>query len=115
MRVRSQHNRPVMHGGMGGTVAMTNQVHPHAFGEPRDAPARSLLLLRTWVVWRARQYGWVDARSSRKHHNDEQEALVERAVRALDEPCRLLGNKTATAYLLGIAPDMVARLRAAPR
>ena len=91
---------------------MTKQVHPRDFDEPRDAPVRSLLLLRTWAVWRARQDGWADARSSRKHHIDEQEALVKRAVRALDEPCRLLGNKDANTIFKQIAPDMVARLLA---
>ena len=113
VRVRRQYNRPVMHGGMGGgTATMTKLIHPREFGEPRDAPVRSLLLLRTWAVWRARQDGWADARSSRKHQTDEQEASVERAVRALDEPCRLLGNEDANVVFQPIAPDMASRLLA---
>ena len=111
VRIRKQYNRPVLQGGMG-MAAMSKLVNPCDFGETRDAPVRSLLLLRAWAVWRARQDGWADARSCRKHHVDEQEALIERAVRALGEPCRLLGNNKANLALEAVAPSMAARLRA---
>ena len=56
VRVRSLHNSPVLQGGMG-SATMTKQLHPRDFDEPRDAPVRTLLLLRSWAVWRAREYG----------------------------------------------------------
>ena len=43
VRIRGQYNVPADLGGMGGSRAtMTKLVHPFEFGEPRDAPVRSL-------------------------------------------------------------------------
>ena len=112
VRIRRKYNRPMSQGGMGGTVAMSKQIMPCNYGETRDAPVRSLLLLRAWAVWRARQDGWADARSCRKHSIGYQERLVERAVRALDEPCRLLGDKRANRAFQELAPDMALRFLA---
>ena len=114
-RVRILYKSPMMTGGMG-NATLTKLLHPCDFGEPFDAPVRTLLLLRSWAVWRARQSGWADARpdTSRKHIIDEEESSVERAVRALGEPCHLLGNTAANQALTRIAPDLVARLLVRP-
>ena len=61
---------------------------------------------------RARQNGWADAVSSRKHNIDHQESLLERDIRALREPCGLPGNTKANYALQQVAPDMVVRLLA---
>ena len=48
----------------------------------------------------------------RKHIIDDEEASIEHAVRALNEPCHLLGNITANKALTKHGPDLVARLLA---
>jgi hypothetical protein len=94
-----------------GAWLMSKQVTPRDYGETREEPVRSLLLLRAWTLRRARQNDWADARGFRKRHFDEQEALLERDVKALGAPCRLLGNAKANSVLREVAPSLVARLR----
>ena len=96
-------------------VHMSKQVHPSNFGERRDAPIRSLLVLRAWTVWRARQNGWADADSFRKQSIDEEERLLFRDVAALQEPDGLLGNSNANDAFGEVASGLAARLRARPR
>ena len=94
-----------------GKSHMSKQVTPRDYGEDRNNPVRSLLLLRAWALWRARKDGWADARSCRAKRFNEQEAFLERGARALNAPCRLLGNTAANKHLRDISPDLVARLR----
>ena len=91
---------------MGGDAKLTNFNRPLEFGEAFETPVRTLLVLRSWTVWRARHAGWACARpeTSRKHIIDEEESCIERAVRALCEPCGLLGNRAANKALTEVAP-----------
>ena len=95
-----------------GVVNVTKQVMPQHYGEKCGDPVLSLLLLRAWAIWRARQGGWANAQRGRGRHFKEQEVLLERDVKALASPCRLLGHRKANAMLLSWAPEVVARLRA---
>ena len=99
-----------------GDAKLSKLLHPRNFDEPFDTPVRTLLVLRAWTVWRARHAGFADARPEtlRKHIIDEEEACIERSVRALCEPCGLLGNRAANKALTEVAPDLVARLRVTP-
>ena len=110
-RVRVFYKSPVVTGGMG-EAKLSKLLHPCTFGEPFDAPVRTLLLLRSWTVWRARHSGWACARpdTSRKQTIDVEEESIERDVRALCEPCGLLGNSAANKALTEVLPDLVARL-----
>ena len=110
MRMRQQFKLPVAEGGMG-AWSMSRRVTPQDFGETREDPVRSLLVLRAWALWRARQEGWADARACRARHFAEQETLLVRDVQKLGAHCRLLGHAKANAALREIAPDLVARLR----
>ena len=94
-----------------GTSNGSKQLTPRHYGEEADDPTRSLLLLRAWALWRARQGGWASLQRGRSRHFKEQEVLLERDVRALGAPCRLLGNRRANSSLLAWAPEVVARLR----
>ena len=89
---------------------MTKQITPSHVGEHRTAPVRTLLALRAWAVWRARQGGWADAQTDRKNRIDEQERAVERDVRALDEPSGLLGHWKVDAFFRKMLPVASARL-----
>ena len=107
IRVRGEH-----YGGMvDGTSPMSKQIKPSEYGEMRCKPVRSLLLLRAWSVWRARQSGWADARECRRRYIDEHEAMLARDVMALHAPCGVLGHEAANAQLMECLPAMVGRLR----
>ena len=94
-----------------GTSNTTRQVTPRHYEESSGDPIRSLLLLRAWSLWRARQGGWANAQRGRSRHFREQEELLERDVKALGSRCRLLGNRKANNLLQGWVPEIVARLR----
>ena len=93
-----------------GVVNKSKTVTPRHFGETRAEPTRSLILLRAWAVWRARQRGWADAQRGRARHFTEQEALIEQDIRALGAPCHLLGNRKANSVLQTWVPQVVSRL-----
>ena len=113
IRFRTHGNSPTIDGGMG-TGANSKQYKPFEFNEPFDNPVRTLLVLRTWGVWRARQLDWASDRpdSMRKQTIDDEEASIEHAVRALNEPRHLLANITANKELTKHGPGLVARLLA---
>ena len=90
---------------------VTRTVTPRHYEEKCDDPVRSLLLLRAWTIWRARQGSFANAQRGRARHFAEQEALLERDVRALGSRCGLVGNRKANTLLQGWVPEMVARLR----
>ena len=91
---------------------MSRQVTPSNYGETRDDPVRSLLVLRGWALWRARIDGWANGRSCRAKHFVEHEARLERDVQSPNAPWRLLGNSTANAAFVLVAPLIAARLQA---
>ena len=41
-----------------GTTVMSRTVSPHHYGDDWEDPWRSVLLLRSWSIWRARWQGW---------------------------------------------------------
>ena len=112
MKIRSKFAQPAPIGMGGGTWPMSKRITPRDYGETRAEPVRSILILRAWAVWRARLDGWADERECRKTHFDEQEVLLERDVRALGAPDRLLGNAEANALLRSFLPDLVVKLQA---
>ena len=90
---------------------VTRTVTPRHYGEKCGDPVRSLLLLRAWAIWRARQGNFANAQRGRARHFAEQEALLERDVRALGSRCGLIGNRKANVLLQGWVPEIVARMR----
>ena len=97
-------------GGMG-TSNVTRQVTARHYGEGTDDPVRSVLLLRAWALWRAAQGGWAYSQRGRARHFREQEVLLERDIKALNAPCRLLGDTRANTLLRSWVPQLVVKLR----
>ena len=94
-----------------GRWLMSKQVTPTEFGETRAEPVRSLIILRAWAIWRARQGGWAEAKDFRARHFNEQEDKLERDIRAMGATTGgVLGHKKATALLKEILPSLVDRL-----
>ena len=97
---------------MGGRAPMSKQVRPCDFGETRDNPVRSLLVLRGWALWRARVDGGGRSPEFRCNHFSEQAARLERDVKRLQAPDRLLGHPAASAAFVEVVPAIAANLQA---
>ena len=104
--VRKTHRGPAQLG----SKSLSRQVTPAHYGETRDKPVRSILLLRAWCLWRMCQGTWMKERDCRRRHFDEQKALLKRDVAALGAPCGLLGNPKANAALRELVPEVAASL-----
>ena len=95
---------------------MTKTIRPISVGETRDDPTRSMLCLKAWIIWRARNAaGWVGACTARKRAIEDLEIQVYIELRGLQpQSDGVLGNKWATEHLQTWVPDVVAKLRSAP-
>ena len=49
-----------------GVEELSKTVVPKHYGDDRACPTRSFLVLRAWMLWRARRDGWCSLRSSRR-------------------------------------------------
>ena len=106
-------------GGMG-TQFMSKTLRPHHFDEPLYEPARTLLLLRAWAIWRAKWGGWARQEPSRLREVDLQLHQLEMDIRSIHsaEPgaalaVPLLGTQAAHDRLAEFVPAVVFRLVAA--
>ena len=97
---------------MGGKAPMSKQGHPRDFGETRNNPVRSLFVLRGWALWRARVDGWGRSPEFRCKHFSEHAARLERDVKRLQAPDRLLGHPAASAAFVEVVPAIAANLQA---
>lgn len=98
--------------GMGATN-WSKSITPRLVGEERSDPTITVLLLRAWAVWRARQGGWADLQRGRARHFKDQESLLEKDIKSLGSKCRLLGSRKANDLLKAWAPELVHRLTSA--
>ena len=98
-------------GGMG-AVGRSKTLTPAHYGESRENPARSYLLLRAWMLSRVRQHGWVDWDRGRQRYFADQAILLERNIAALHPrpEGQLLGNAQADALLSKWVPGICASL-----
>ena len=97
-------------GGMGSS-ARSRTLTPAHYGESRDDPVRSYILLRSWMVWRAGLHGWSGAHPGRAREFAEESALLERDVRQLQpQPGGLLGHPAADSKLRMWVPEIVAKI-----
>ena len=92
-------------------IQRSKSLSPAHYGESREDPARSVLLLRAWMLCRARQNGWVDWDRGRKLHFAEEAIVLERKIAALEKRPKgnLLGNAQAARRAADPAPAL--RLR----
>jgi hypothetical protein len=96
-----------------GTFARSRSVTPSQFGDSRDQPARAILILRAWAIWRPGVNGWVMASPGRQRQLDSDIRELEEQIRSLagPPPSRpLLGSEIAHGLLVQWVPNMVARV-----
>jgi hypothetical protein len=99
-----------------GTSIMSRTLTPHHYGDDWNNPWRSLLLLRSWTIWRARLHGWARAKDCRlrdvARQMDRFVIDLRTAHQEHNEPLAvpLLGSTAAHELLLKWAPDAVTRV-----
>jgi len=99
-----------------GRSAMSKTLTPHHYGDVWEDPWRSLLLLRSWTIWRARWMGWARAKECRlREVNRQVERFVvhireAHATHDLPLQTPLLGNVAAHGLLVKWTPDVVLQL-----
>ena len=81
---------------------MSKTITPATFGESRDNPTCSVLLLRAWALWRARLNNWADLRDGRSRQFASDAADLVRDISAV--PGHLLGHPHANRMLRKWAP-----------
>ena len=92
-----------------GNDQVSMQLAPPQFGEARNDPRRTKVLLRTWALWRMRQSGvWLVAHTRRHRQLARGEAELERDVRALPGP--ITGDPAVDGTLRDGALEVVGRL-----
>ena len=82
-------------------------------GEIRENVTRCPLLLKAWMLWRARMTpGWIESDGARMRLCREEADAIVLAVKSM-QPTNdgLLGNAVATRMLCDWVPDLVARVR----
>ena len=94
---------------MGRTLPMSKSLRPFQFGEDVLNSPRTQILLRAWMVWRARAHRFADGKIGRKRVIDDEVDKIIRDIRKLQpQKDGLLGDVSAGTLLRGWAPDVFA-------
>ena len=64
-----------------GTVLSTKTLTPHHYGDSSIDPWRTMLLLRSWALWRARCLGWHTERECRLRETQRQAEWIKQELR----------------------------------
>ena len=108
----------VMHGGWShpppggmGDKDRSKTLTPAHYGESRANPARSFIMLRSWMLWRAGANGWSAAHPGRAREFGEEAVRLQREIQDLQPQLGgLLGNPKADALIRQWVPGIVANL-----
>ena len=98
-----------------GVGSVSKTLPPARYGDPREHPEKTMILLRAWVVWRACRDGWAMRTPGRQRQLDKDSQDLERDIRAIQGPTMsapLLGNPSAHLQLVSWVPDSVKRVLA---
>ena len=100
-----------------GSQRMSKTLTPRHYDDSLEDPWRSLLLLRAWAIWRARQQGWSDRRECRVREVASQARRLVQSLRADHEShglplTPLFANASAEALLRNWVPDVFASVTA---
>ena len=106
---------PMFHGDgpMGiGTTGLSKTFSPKDFGESTNDSPRTMLLARAWMLWRARQGGWLLNDEHRVSIFARETDLLLRAINRLQPQAEtVLGNRAASEMLSQFVPDVVSKVR----
>ena len=96
--------------GLGRLPTMSKTMSPGKNGETIDDPVRSVMVLRAWMLWRARSVpGWVDAKPERARlFREEAEHLLRDVINLQPQVDGLLGHPFSSQWLRDHVPDVCA-------
>ena len=99
--------------GIGRLPTMSKTITFSTIGEIRETATCSTLLLKSWMLWRARMTpGWIESNGSRARlFREEADAIVLAVKRIQPKKNGLLGNHLATRMFSDWVPDLVARVQ----
>ena len=101
-----------------GRFQMSKALSPHHYGETVANPVKTRLLLRAWIIYRARMNGWSEARPGRGRHVASMMASLRVGIRSADTRERprmpLLEHPAAHKWLEKWVPDVVLELLKCP-
>ena len=92
---------------------MSKAITPSNLGETIKLPTRSLIVLKAWMLWRARQHpAWLGNSGSRQRlFLEEADQLRLELKRLQPQSDGLLGNAAGSSLLRQWVPDLVAELK----
>ena len=98
--------------GLGRTPQMTKTITPSTVGETREDLVRSLLLLKAWMLSRARVVpGWIESTGARQRlFAEEADAVLAGVKRLQPQADGVLGNAVASNMMQVFVPDLVGRI-----
>ena len=99
--------------GIGEFYKKIKTITPSTVGEERADPVRTMLLLKAWMLWRARQMrGWIESDDARQRLFTEEAGLVLAELKRLQpQSDGLLGHFEASNMLRRWVPDIVAKVK----
>ena len=107
--------RNVSSGGMGARF-MSKTLTPYHYGDEWDDPWKSILLLRSWAIWRARWQGWSTDQECRHHEVCRQmdrlvtDLKTAHATHAIPLRVPLLGSDKAHKQFTQWTPEVIDRV-----
>lgn len=97
-------------GGMG-MANRSKTITPRHYGESREQPVRSMILLRAWVLHRVQVGGWAHAAVGRARQFEEEAVVLQQDIQKLQPQVGgLLGHAVADELLMKWAPAVVNKL-----
>ena len=94
--------------GMGKGYPVTRTLQPSDLGETCEAPVRTMLCLRAWMLWRAGRFDWSSATPSRDRYFREEAARLAMDVRRLQPQADgCLGHADASNKMHTWAPEVI--------
>ena len=91
-----------------GTNPGSKSVTPRDFGDDNAHPIISPLVLRSWMLWRAKAGDWVSRKPSRLLWWAGEEAKLKQDISALQVPSGRTGSDAADRLILGWTPSVFA-------
>ena len=91
---------------------MSKTITPSIVGETRADPIRSLLILKAWMICRARIHpGWIESNSARQRlFREEADLVLAEVKRFQPQADGLLGDAVASKMMRAFVPDIVAKI-----
>ena len=91
-----------------GTKLMSKSMQPAAFGESKDNPVRTKIVLRAWMVHRAQENGFSSSKACRRNLFAREVETLRREIQELSSAARpSTGNAATDAKIRSLLPQLL--------